>query len=42
MCVGQDEREAIDRSNILNDRTRHAKPDGSYKVDEEEDVASLE
>ncbi|KAI1803599.1 hypothetical protein F4811DRAFT_524093 [Daldinia bambusicola] len=37
--LGKDEREAIDPSNILSERTRHAKPiNGSYVLpDEEED-----
>ncbi|KAI1843631.1 hypothetical protein JX266_010264 [Neoarthrinium moseri] len=26
-----DDKEAIDKSNIINDRTRHAKPQGGYR-----------
>ncbi|CZT02694.1 hypothetical protein WAI453_002171 [Rhynchosporium graminicola] len=29
--LARDEKEAIDESNIIDDKTRHAKPTGSYK-----------
>ncbi|KAK5256155.1 hypothetical protein LTR40_010569, partial [Exophiala xenobiotica] len=33
----QDEREAIDRGNVVKGRTRHAKPTGSYSEGPDED-----
>ena len=39
--VANDENEAIDRSNIINERTRHAKPQTDYGYNEgpsEEDL----
>ncbi|KAF3069736.1 hypothetical protein GL218_07855 [Daldinia childiae] len=36
--LGKDEQEAIDTSNIISERTRHAKPiNGSYILSDEED-----
>ncbi|KAM9874811.1 hypothetical protein VDGL01_11132 [Verticillium dahliae] len=41
-ALEQDEKEALDKSSIMKDRTRHAKPKGRYTVDQEEDPALLE
>ncbi|OTB17480.1 hypothetical protein K445DRAFT_20824 [Daldinia sp. EC12] len=38
MKLGKDDREAIDPSNIISERTRHAKPiNGSYILADDED-----
>jgi hypothetical protein len=37
----QDEREAIDKGNIMKDRTRGAKPMGTYKEPTDEQMMGL-
>ncbi|KAL2019052.1 hypothetical protein VTK56DRAFT_10156 [Thermocarpiscus australiensis] len=38
----QDEREAIDKSNIMKERTRHAKPRGQYAEPSDEQMGLTE
>ncbi|PCD25911.1 hypothetical protein AU210_012345 [Fusarium oxysporum f. sp. radicis-cucumerinum] len=40
--LDQDEEEAIDKSNIIKNRTRHAQPQGSYEESSDEKLGLTE